>query len=399
VADAPDAVADLAHGELEASIELLSRLVAEESVEGSPAIGRCLGLVADAVAPLGGSARWVRYDDLGNLLVSWGDPGSGERLLLCAHADVVRGGDGWSSPPFELTEHDGHLIGRGVCDMKGGLAAFVGALRVVSRLLDLREVPVTLVVTPDEEVGSQSGMVPLLRDGLTGSWAICGEPTGMRVFTGNRGLIWLEALVEGRGGHAGLAHALDNPIHVAAEIVSRWTADTLPARDERFDPPESSLSVTYFATDEPPVINIVPAHVRLGVDRRLLPGEDPEEVIGSLRREARACVQAPMRLDLEVRGVWPPFITADDAPLVRVAQDANRSTGHATELGTDSATNDSSWLAHAGISTILLGPGAPLEAHSVDEKLAVDELRVAIESYSRILLAFARRTKGAEADA
>lgn len=386
-----DAVADFAQVRLEATIALLARLVEEESIEGTPAIDRCLQIVAEVVAPLGGVQRWVEYGSLRNLVVDWGDRSSPVRLLLCAHTDVVRGGDGWRSNPFRLDRENGLLVGRGVCDMKGGLAAFLSALHGVAALRGLEELPVSLVVTPDEEVGSNAGMIPLLRDRVVdGTWAICGEPTGMRVFTGNRGLIWAEARIQGRGGHAGLAHALSNPIHVAAQIVSRLTSLPLAARDERFDPPEASLSVTYLTTDEEPVINIIPAGARLGVDRRLLPGEDPDSIVHALREATQACATDGNVAEFNVRGVWPPFMTPSDAPLVRVAVEANDASGLDTRLGTDSATNDSSWLAKAGISTILLGPGAPLEAHSVDEQLAEAELQSAVESYTRIILEFAR---------
>ena len=59
--------------ELEPALELLGRLIAEESVEGSPAIGRCLELIDEAVAPLGGRRRQVQFDGLPNLVADWGE--------------------------------------------------------------------------------------------------------------------------------------------------------------------------------------------------------------------------------------------------------------------------------------------------------------------------------------
>src|SRR2546426_10052413 len=66
-----------------------------------------------------------------NVLARW-KVGRGPRLLLTGHLDTVPVGEGWSRDPFGAEVAGGRLYGRGACDMKGGLAAMLGAI------LDLR---------------------------------------------------------------------------------------------------------------------------------------------------------------------------------------------------------------------------------------------------------------------
>ena len=115
--------------ELEPTLELLGGLIAQESVEGSLAIGRCLELIDAAVEPLGGRRRQVEFDGLPNLVADWGDADDDRRLILAGHADVVPAEGEWETEPFSLVRQADTLIGRGVCDMKGALAAYVGARR------------------------------------------------------------------------------------------------------------------------------------------------------------------------------------------------------------------------------------------------------------------------------
>jgi acetylornithine deacetylase/succinyl-diaminopimelate desuccinylase-like protein len=277
--------------------------------------------------------------------------------------------------------------------MKGALAAYVGALKAVAPHVDLDRVPVSLVVTGDEEVGSPRGMVPLLEGGhITGRWAVCGEPTGLDVFTGNRGVAWLRIKISGRGGHAGLPHASDNPVSPAARAVVALEALPMGARDERFDPSTPSLTVTALDVDGAPSINTIPDAVWLSIDRRLLPGETSDAALSQIESALRDAVAAPFSWELFVDRVCPPYIAAEGDPLVGVAQQIVRHVGRPGALGTDPAADDSSWLGNAGISTVLCGPGAPEQAHTTGEQVDISQIRDAIAIYAQLILAAAART-------
>jgi acetylornithine deacetylase/succinyl-diaminopimelate desuccinylase-like protein len=381
--------------ELEPTVDLLGRLIAEESVDGSDAVGRCLAVIDDAVQPLGGRRRYVEFDGLPNLIADWGDAGDDRRLILAGHTDVVPAEGEWKTDPFALVRRGDTLIGRGVCDMKGAVAAYVGALRVVARVTDLDHAPVSLVVTGDEEVGSPRGMVPLLDGGhVTGRWALCGEPTGLDVFTGNRGVAWLRIKISGRGGHAGLPHASDNPVWPAARAVTALQTLPMAVRDARFDPPTPSLTVTSIQVDGEPASNTIPDAVWLTIDRRLLPGETADAAIAQIEEAMRDSVAAPFTWALAVERAVPPYIAAEGEPLVNTVQRIVRHAGRPGTLATDPAADDSSWLGNAGIATVLCGPGAPEQAHTTGEHVDIAQIRDAILIYAQLILAAAGARAG-----
>jgi len=378
--------------ELEPTLDFLGRLIAEASVEGTDAITRTQQMIASAARPLGGREAVHTYDGVPNLMIDWGSPDSAERLLLTGHADVVPADGPWPSPPFTMTRSGTTLTGRGTADMKGGLAAYVGALNVLARTGQLDGTPISLVVTGDEEVGSQHGMMPLLREGKTrGRWAVCAEPTNLDVYTGNRGVVSLRISVTGRAGHAGLPHVCANPIPVAARLVTALDSLPVTATDPRFDPPSATLTVTSVAVPGRPSMATIPGEVQLAVDRRLLPGETPQGALEPIRQAIAAVVTDPFGARIDVLRAWPPYMAADDDPLVRLAQEIVRSVGRRGSLGADLAADDSSWLGDAGISTILCGPGAPGEAHTAGERIDVSDVRDAIAIYVGLCLAARER--------
>jgi acetylornithine deacetylase/succinyl-diaminopimelate desuccinylase-like protein len=242
------------------------------------------------------------------------------------------------------------------------------------------------VLTGDEEVGSRRGIIPLLESGLVSARrAICGEPTGLDVFLGNRGLVWAKFSVLGRGGHAGQLAHLDDPVPPALTLIEKLRELPLDAYDDRFDPPRPSLAVTRIdAGAGMRALNIVPDRVEVGIDRRLLPGEDVDAVIAALRGAEHDSIGPPFRCEFDVQRGWPPYAIAADDETALLAFSAAASVRGSPSLGMDSAANDSSWLHQYGVETVLLGPGAPPLAHVTDEHIDADQLADAVRIYARI---------------
>ncbi|HKG26436.1 MAG TPA: M20/M25/M40 family metallo-hydrolase, partial [Thermomicrobiales bacterium] len=197
--------------------------------------------------------------------------------------------------------------------------------------------------------------------------------------------------VHGRGGHSGQTHALDNPIPPALTLCQAIGAMELPTRDQRFDPPTPSITVTVIdagAADR--MLNTVPDRVVIGVDRRLLPDEAIDEEANRVRNLVAATIRPPFRYDFEVLERWPACATPPEALVSRAAVHAVRAVGRPDGFGMDLAGNDSSFLVEAGIPALLLGPGAPEQAHTTDETLDLGEFRDAIAIYAHLALACAR---------
>jgi acetylornithine deacetylase/succinyl-diaminopimelate desuccinylase-like protein len=369
---------------LDYASDLLMRLVAEPSTEGSGAIERCLDLIETELAPVASEILRPEHDGLRSLIVRFGPADRRPALAFSGHVDVVPAEGRWSTPPFELAHVDGRLRGRGVCDMKGGVAAFVTAMHCMADAGTLARCPIELILTGDEEVGSARGLIPLLKEGMVRApAAICGEPTGLAIFLGNRGLIWIEIRIRGRGGHAGMAQSLANPIDAAVALIAELARLPLTARDSRFTPPTPSLTVTGIrAADE--AVNTVPDEALLTIDRRLVPGEDLDSAADQILEAVEDSIDPKFEHEVAILRRWPPYAIAAEEEVVQVARDAVRVAGRPAELGMDLASNDSSWLDQAGVTTLLMGPGAPRQAHATDEELDPGEFRDAIAIYARV---------------
>ncbi len=131
-------------------LELTRDLIRRRSV--TPEDAGCLATIAERLAALGFRIEHLRYADVDNLWATHGG-GDGPVLAFLGHTDVVPAGpeDTWHSPPFEPTERDGMLYGRGAADMKGSVAAMVVAIERFVKAHPAHAGTVGLLLTSDEE--------------------------------------------------------------------------------------------------------------------------------------------------------------------------------------------------------------------------------------------------------
>ena len=374
------------------ALDLLARLIAQPSILGNDAaIVACMDLIQDALAPYASEIERPLHDGLPSLLMRFG-AGAAERMLtICGHVDVVPAEGDWASPPFLLTAQDELLIGRGVVDMKGGVAAAVAAIRHLARAGDLDRCRIELAITGDEEVGSQRGVRALLAAGaFQGNMAVCPEPTALDVYLGNRGVVACEITIHGRGGHAGLIHALDSPIGPTLALCQALATMPFTARDERFSPPTPSLAIVRIdAGASLPVTNVVPDTATVVLDRRLVPGEEIDDAVAAIETLVAATVRPPFHATLRVTKRWPPCETPPAALVSRAAIAGVTSVGRPGAFDMDLPANDTSWFVADGIPAILLGPGDPLQAHRTDEALDIAQFHDAVAVYAAMALAVA----------
>jgi acetylornithine deacetylase/succinyl-diaminopimelate desuccinylase-like protein len=304
--------------------------------------------------------------------------GVGSRLLFEGHLDAVPEGNGWEFEPYCGELVDGMLRGRGSCDMKGGVAACAEAMCQLAARHERWSGSVTLLVVPDEETGSEQGLLPYLaRYGVAGiDGAVCAEPTDLHPYLGNRGLIWARLRIAGQAAHAGMARHGSNPIPVAAEFIEKladaeWSG-------------EAPTPTTIHAGAE---INTVPGEAVVGLDLRLNPGDDAQRSIAELQVQVEALRHRfpthDMRLELDK--VWPACVVDERSVLARAALCAARAVVPGARFGFDEAANDASFLSEAGVPTLVWGPGAPGLAHAPNEQVNVSQIVAASRMYTRFV--------------
>jgi acetylornithine deacetylase/succinyl-diaminopimelate desuccinylase family protein len=374
-------------------VDLLQRMVRAQSVNPPADTRACAGVLLDLCRSEGIPAEAVQgRPGAANVVARLASGKPGPRLILNGHIDTVPAGEGWTVDPFGGELRDGCVWGRGACDMKSGVAAMLMALVELQRSGAPFAGEVVFQAVADEETGSQWGTLHLIEQGYCdgATFAICTEPTSNRVELGNRGLRWIDIMVSGQASHAGRPWLGANAVSAAAEIIARIDALQFTARDERFEIPTASVSVTTIQGGH--TVNVIPDSCAFAVDRRMLPGESEAQVLAELQDAIDAALESRPGIDAEIRvrpGCWDPFVIAPDEPVVEAALAAAREVlGREPEIGYKAACTDASHLVtRAGIPTVLLGPGNEQLSHKPDERIAVAALVQGAAIYARMMRA------------
>lgn len=376
------------------SVEWLRQLVALPSVNPAMSIDdtqRNERRIVDWLAPWF-AARGFGVERLGqtpgrpNLLARFGVRQATRTLLFESHLDTV-GVAGFQGDPFTLREENGRLYGRGACDTKGPLAAFMAALDdEVLAALAASSIELIWLGAIGEETGNL-GAEEAIAAGLRADECVVLEPTDLQVVHAHKGVCWFTAATQGRAAHASDPAAGDNAILKMAQVWEIMSAVT--AQAARHYPahvlglPTLSIGVIQGGSGT----NIVPDRCEIQVDRRLMPGESVTTVMADLR-QALAAVPGGVELRLLKEGL--PFHTPPDAPLVR------EFTAALTATGVDRVITGAPWCSDAGPlalacgQTIVWGPGAIAQAHTIDEYIETTALETARRVLRHFLLATAR---------
>lgn len=349
---------------------------------GETEVGR---YVARVLEELGLTAR-VHEPEPGRPSVVGRLPGTGDgpALMLNAHYDTV-GVEGMEAP-FAGELRDGRLYGRGAYDMKGALAACLGAARALAEGAARGEArlrgDLLVAAVADEEYASL-GTADLL-ERYAPDAAIVTEPTGLDVCLAHRGFTWLEVRTEGRAAHGSKPEeGVDANLRMG-RVLARLEALEHDLRAREGHPLLGAPSLHAATLRGGTGLSTYAARCTLGIERRTVPGETQERVEGEVRAvlDALAEEDPSFRASLRVLFGRAPFETTRDAPIVRtVAAAAREVLGREPRYVGESPWMDSALLAAAGADTAVIGPTGS-GAHAAEEWVEADSL-VAL---SRILV-------------
>jgi acetylornithine deacetylase len=298
--------------------------------------------------------------------------GGGRALMLNAHYDTVAVDE--MPHPFAATIADGRCYGRGAYDMKGSLAACVGAVKALRDAgVGLRG-DVLVAAVADEEHASLGTSDLIGRYRVDG--AIVTEPTSLQICLAHKGFIWLSVTVEGRAAHGSqFAQGIDANVRLGAFLVRLGRLATeLAGRPPHplVGPPSLHAALVAGGTG----MSTYAASATVQIERRTVPGETTDQVVA----EVRALIDAATREDptfrasLAVQLVRNAFEVAPDRPIVRTLADAATSVlGEPPRYVGENPWMDSALLATAGIETVVMGPhGAG--AHAKEEWVDINSV-------------------------
>jgi acetylornithine deacetylase len=332
--------------------------------------------------------------------------GGGRSLIVNGHIDVVAAGDldQWSVDPFAGTVRDGRLWGRGSSDMKGGVAAAIFALELLSEIGAPLSGDVILEAVPDEETCAM-GTVTCIERGYAADAGVVPEPTRLQLWIATRGLLHGSIRVPGRSAHAEVNQPPwregggVNAIRAAQpllEALSALEADWA-GRESKRHPLLGAPQVQPTGIEGGVFISNVPESCTVALNATYLPADADADGYGSVpRAEIEAAVRAAARgddwlVEHPVEFSWatdyPPSEIPPDHDIVRLAQSAT-----AEVLGAEAALEGIDTTYDGALLTMLggtvapaIGPGDLARAHAPDEWIGIDELLDGARVYGRII--------------
>jgi succinyl-diaminopimelate desuccinylase len=344
-------------------------------------------VLAEALARLGFHIVRLPFGQVANLYARIGS----ERPHFCfaGHTDVVPAGNApWTVDPFGGEVRDDVLYGRGACDMKGAVAAFVAGVAQFLGSERLRG-SISLLITGDEEGEAVDGTAKVL-DWMRAhqerpDFCLVGEPTnpkrlGEVVKIGRRGSLNAKIRVFGRQGHTAYPHLADNPLHRLVAALAALTAVPLDAGTEWFEP--STLQLTSIDVGNP-AANVIPATAEARLNIRFNPHHSGESLTAWLRAAiGRFAEQA----EVDVYLTGEPFLTTPGPEVQRLCQAIAAETGFPPRLETGGGTSDARFI--AGFCPVAEFGLVGATIHAADECVPLAELRMLARIYRRLLHAF-----------
>ena len=364
--------------------EIMSRLVSFPSVsrDGTKDV---VDWVQDYLASHG--IRWHRMeapDGINSAIYAHVGPETDGGILLSGHLDVVPvDGQDWTSSPWEVTERDGKLYGRGTCDMKGfdalALRALVDAKsRTLSR-------PLQIALSYDEEIGC-TGAPPMieriLQEMPKAACSIIGEPSMMQAVTGHKGGTIFDIQIRGFEVHSSIMYQGVNAIMEGAKLIdwaNRVNAENMAAAPHPeaagFDPPYTNVHVGVISGGT--AHNITAGHCQFGLGFRTVPNETADmwearlmEQVAEIETGMKA-IHPEAGITVTRRASVPglrPEPSGEAEAIVRRLTGDNAT--HVVSYGTEAGQ-----FQEAGYSSVICGPGDIAQAHQADEFIEIEQFR------------------------
>ncbi len=366
-------------------LDLTKELISRKSL--TPDDAGCQNIVAERLQNIGFSIKHLRYGDVDNLWATFGD--SGPIFTFLGHTDVVPPGpiEDWESDPFIATDKDLLLIGRGVADMKGSVAAFVTSIEDFLGEKPTLSGRIGVLLTSDEEGPAVDGVSKVVEylekkdEKIT--WCLVGEPTsgnrvGDVIKIGRRGSISAKIKVIGTQGHVAYPDKANNPIHSFSSPLAELSKLSWKDETGRFQDSVLQISNLNSGTG---ASNVIPGNLVLDLNVRHSPSTSAEQI----KLDVESILN---KYDLKYEINWilggKPFLTTEKELITAVTNSIKDVVGTEPVCTTDGGTSDGRFIAPTGAQVVELGPGND-SIHKVNESVRKKDLEELHKIYKKIL--------------
>ena len=315
--------------------------------------------------------------------------GRGPTILLAGHMDTV-GVEGYADP-FEPMVKDGKIYGRGSCDMKAGLAAYLEVIRYLRRTDTPLSGDVIVVGVIDEE----HAMAGSRHFGLHGpkvDFAIVAEPTLLQISTAHKGQMLTTIRTKGLAAHSSMPDKGRNAIYHMGAVLGALQdyADDVSKRAPDAICGSPSFSVGMIRGGDNACS--VPDFCEIDVDRRTIPGETSAVVMKELHSAMASAKTNALELEYEIGTPFldlPPLDTQADALVTKSVVSACKAViGHVDVSSFPGSTDAPNF----GCPTVICGPGDLAQCHSLNEYVALDQIEDAARIYIHAILSMQTET-------
>ena len=330
--------------------------------------------------------------------------GADKTLLINTHLDVVPASPNWSVPPFECTEKDGRIFGRGVADSKGGVAALFTVLSAIDELDIKPGYNLNIALTTDEEMGPYSGLCYLADLGkLKADYFLSMDGDSDDITIASNGNVDWQIDVFGKSYHSGSSFLGVNAIEKAVPVMNGLLELKAKVEKRRSKVPASmAISKNAGIDTLMPVLNItminggvkqniVPDRCTLKGDRRYIPEEKFSDVCREMNDAvARVKNKFPdIDLKLSCDDIYAPMLTDMNNPWVQeVKRVADEVTLRDVRCAGAQGSLDVAYAVHVtGLPACCFGIGRRMEsnAHADDENIRVEDMVMFTEFLGKLL--------------
>jgi len=371
------------------SLDILKNLIAIESVNDKEKTVATYLQELLAQYDIKSEIKTIR-GDRANLIA---EIGHGKPVLgVSGHMDVVDPGNikDWHSNPFEMTEVAGQLFGRGITDMKSGLAALVITMINLQQQGLPKKGTIRLMATMGEEVGEE-GSSYLLKDGAMEDvdGLVIAEPSGYNIGYAEKGSMDIKFISKGKASHSSMPENGYNAI----DALMNFLIDTnLVFRDERIQ--HDAMGPLIFNTTlikGGTQVNSIPDYAEAEANARTIPEYSNQQIIDELDQLIRKHNEQGSEIGMDIYMNEEPVSMSKDNDLVKLMKKfMTPYTDDNIVISPISPVTDASNLVkgkHFDFPFIISGPGNDTP-HQINESLDKKMFFNFIDLYEKLFIEF-----------
>lgn len=286
------------------------------------------------------------------------------------HLDTVKVAEGWETDPFKLEIKNEKIYGLGVCDMKGGIAAFLKACTQIDK--EKLKKGIMLIFTYDEEIGFE-GIRLLQNEKIKFPQnLILAEPTNLEPVIATKGCLEIEVKFKGKSTHSSTPNKGKNAIISACNCIEDlmlFAEDLKKSINRLFSIPYTTINIGTIVGGD--AINKVPDKCVVALDARTVNKKDNDKAVEKIEELSNT-----YDFTYKVLTNILPNINENEGLILDIEQLSGK------ERTSENYVTEASFL--EDVNSIILGPG-PITAHQANECIDIKGLNKLVDIYKEVI--------------